>query len=59
MCFVKQLFLEILDNSQENTCAGMLILITLQAEEVSFLTKLKSENFLKIGKKTPVREFCF
>ena len=37
-CSVKKLFLEISQNSQENTCARVSFLIKLQAEVFSLLT---------------------
>ena len=48
-CYVKKVFLEIFQNSQENTCA-----------RVSFLIKLKACNFIKIGLLVQVFscEFC-
>ena len=38
-CSVKKMFLEILQNSQENTCAKVSFLIKLQAEAFNFIKK--------------------
>ena len=35
MCFVKKVFLEISQNSQENACARIFFLLKLQAYEIS------------------------
>ena len=37
-CFVKQVFLEISQNSQENTCARASLLIKLKASVFNFIT---------------------
>ena len=39
MCSVKKLFLDIPQNSQENTCARVSFLIKLQAETCNFIKK--------------------
>ena len=56
-CFVKKAFLEILQNSQENTCARVSFLIKLQAEACNFikketLTQVFSSDFCEISKNT-------
>ena len=38
-CFIKKMFLEILQNSQENTCAKVSFLIKLLAEACNFVKK--------------------
>ena len=38
-CSVKKMFLEILQNSQENTCAKVSFLIKLQVEAFNFIKK--------------------
>ena len=38
-CFVRKVFLEILENSQENTCARVSFLIKLQASACNFIKK--------------------
>ena len=38
-CFLKKVFLEISQNSQENTCAGVSFLIKLQPEVRNFIQK--------------------
>ena len=39
MCSVEKVFLEILQNPQENTCARVLFLIKLQAYAYNFIKK--------------------
>ena len=51
-CSVKKVFLEILQNSQENTCARVSCLIKLQA------SGLKACNFIKKETGRGVCEFC-
>ena len=56
-CSVKKVFLEILQNSQQNTCARVSFLITLQAEVCNFIKKetlaqVFSCEFCKISKTT-------
>ena len=56
-CSVKNVFLEISQNSQENTCARVSILIKLQAEACKFIKKetqaqVFSYEFGEISKNT-------
>ena len=56
-CSVKKVFLEISQNSQENTCARVSLLINLQAEVCNFIKKdtlalVFSSEFCKISKNT-------
>ena len=56
-CSIKKVFLEILQNSQENTCARVSFLINLQAEACNFIKKetlalVFSCEFRKISKNT-------
>ena len=56
-CSVKRVFLEISQNSQENTCARVSFLIKLQAEACNFIKKetlaqVSSCEFCKISKNT-------
>ena len=56
-CSVKKVFLEILPNSRENTCARVSFLIKLQAETCSFIKKetlaqVFSCEFCEISKNT-------
>ena len=44
LCPVKKVFLEILQNSQRNTCAGASVLIKLQASSSVFLCILQNFN---------------
>ena len=61
-CSVKKVFLEVSQNSQENTCASVSSLIKLQGARVSFLIKLQAKacNFIKKETLTQVFscEFC-
>ena len=55
--FCKKVFLEILQNSQENTCARVSFLIKLQADACNFIEKetlaqLFSCEFYEISKNT-------
>ena len=57
MCSVKKAFLEIFQNSPENTCAKVSLLIKLQAEACNFikketLTQVFSCEFCKISENT-------
>ena len=57
MCSVKKVFLEILQNSQENTCARVSFLIKLQALRLQLfkrdtLTQVFSYEFCEISKNT-------
>ena len=54
---IKKMFLEISQNSQENTCAGISLLIKLQAEHCNFikkeiLTQVFSSELWEFFKKT-------
>ena len=56
-CSVKKVLLEILQNSQENTCARVSFLVKLQAEACNFIKKetlvqMCSSKFCKISKYT-------
>ena len=56
-CSVKKVFLEITQNSQENTCARVSFVIKLQAETCNFIKKetlaqVFSCEFCEISKKT-------
>ena len=56
-CSAKKMFLKILQNPQKNTCAGVSILINLQAEACNFikketLTQVFSCEFCEISKNT-------
>ena len=56
-CSVKKVFLEFSQNSQENTCARVSLLINLQAEVCNFIKKdtlalVFSSEFCKISKNT-------
>ena len=62
-CFVKKVFLEISQNSQENTCARVSFLIKLQAVACNFIKKetlaqLFSCEFCEISKITSSGSFC-
>ena len=49
MCSVKKVFLEILQNSQENTCSRVSLLIKLQASaKKETLGQVLSMNFVKL-----------
>ena len=45
MCFVKKVFLEISQNSQENTCVRVSFLIKLQTQACNFI---KKETLLQV-----------
>ena len=46
-CSVKKMFLEILQNSQENTCAGVSFLINLQTSDLTLWYRYFPINFAK------------
>ena len=51
-CSVKTVFLKISQNSQENTCAGVFLLIKLQVSGSETLAQLFSCEFREISKNT-------